>query len=251
MGELKNRMLRLMELKNFSRKTIQCYLMYMKEYVGHFQKSPELMGQEEILKYLSYLKDEKKASWSGINIAYSALKFFYTNVLDREWSIKKIPRPKLAKMLPAVLSREEVKSILESTTNRKHRIALMTAYSAGLRISETAHLKVSDIDSRLMQIHVVKGKGNKDRYTILSLKLLEELREYYKRERPKDWLFPGKNKTEPINQSTLQRAFKEAKKKQRLTKLFQYIHYGTVLPHTYLKTDATYSQSKSYSVIPV
>lgn len=250
MGELKNQMLRLMELKNFSRKIISCYIMYMKEYVGYFQKSPEAMGQEEILKYLSYLKDEKQASWSGINIAYSALKFFYTNVLGREWNVKKIPRPKLNKMLPSVLSRQEVKSILESTSNRKHRIALMTAYSAGLRISETTNLKVCNIDSELMQIHVVKGKGNKDRYTILSMKLLEELREYYKRERPKDWLFPGKNKTEPINQSTLQRAFKEAKKKQRLTKLFQYIHYGTVLPPTCLRTDATYLQSKNFWVIP-
>ena len=250
MGELKNQMLRLMELKNFSRKTISCYLMYMKEYVGYFKKSPDEMGQEEVIKYLCYLKDEKKASWSGINIAYSALKFFYTNVLDKEWNVKKVPRPKLNKMLPAVMSRQEVKSILESTSNRKHRIALMTAYSAGLRISETAHLKISDIDSELMQIHVVKGKGNKDRYTILSLKLLEELREYYKRERPKEWLFPGKNKNEPIHQSTLQRAFKGSKKKQRLTKLLRYIHYDTVLPHTCLKTDATYLQSKNFWVIP-
>lgn len=250
MGELKNQMLRLMELKNFSRKTIQCYLMYMKEYVGYFKKSPDELGQEEIIKYLCYLKDGKKASWSGINIAYSALKFFYTNVLDREWNVKKIPRPKLNKMLPAVMSRQEVKSILESTSNRKHRIALMTAYSAGLRISETAHLKVSDIDSELMQIHVVKGKGNKDRYTILSLKLLDELREYYKKERPQEWLFPGKNKNEPIHQSTLQRAFKEAKKKQRLTNLLRYIHYATVLPPTCLKTDAIYLQSKNFWVIP-
>jgi len=250
MGELKNQMLRLMELKNFSRKTKSCYLMYMKEYVSYFKKSPDTMGYEEIIKYLCYLKDEKQSSWSGINIAYSSLKFFYTKVLSREWNVNKIPRPKLAKMLPSVLSREEVKRILESTTNRKHRIALMAAYSAGLRISETAHLKVSDIDSELMQIHVVKGKGNKDRYTILSLKLLEELRDYYKRERPGEWLFPSKNKTEPIHQSTLQKAFKESKKKQRLTKLLRYILCATVLPHTCLRADATYSQSKSFSVIP-
>ena len=153
-------------------------------------------------------------------------------------------------MLPAVLSKEEVKRLLESTSNRKHRIALMTAYSAGLRISETAHLKIGDIDSELMQIHVVKGKGNKDRYTILSLKLLEELREYYKREKPKEWLFPGQNKIEPINQSTLQRAFKESKKKRRLTKLLRYILCAIVLPHICLRAGAIYSQSKNFSVIP-
>lgn len=233
MGELKNQMVRLMELKNFSKKTISCYLMYMRKYVELFKKSPELLGQEEVLKYLCYLKDEKKASWSGINIAYSSLKFFYTKVLNREWDVKKVPRPKLNKMLPSVLSREEVKRILESTTNTKHRIALMTAYSAGLRISETTHLKIKDIDSQLMQIHVVNGKGNKDRYTILSLKLLEELRRYYKREKPVEWLFPGKDKSKPINQSTLQRVFKESKKKQRWVNLFQFIHCDIVLQHIY------------------
>ena len=250
MGELKNQMLRLMELKNFSRKTISCYLMYMKEYVGYFKKSPDTMGREEIIQYLCYLKDEKKSSWSGINIAYSAIRFFYESVLGRQWDVKRIPRPKLDKMLPAILSRHEVKRIIESTENGKHRIALMTAYSAGLRISETTHLKVSNIDSELMQIHVVRGKGNKDRYTILSLKLLEELREYYKREKPKEWLFPGQNKTEPINQSTLQRAFKESKKKRRLTKLLRYILYVIALPRTCWKADATYSQSRNCSVIP-
>ena len=233
MGELKEKMLMMMELKNFSRKTIKCYLMYMKEYVGYFKKSPDMMGEEEILKYLCYLKDEKKVSWSSINIAYSSLKFFYESVLGRRWDVKRIPRPRLAKMLPAILSRQEVRSIIEETTNKKHRIALMTTYSAGLRISETAHLKVSDIDAKLMQIHVVLGKGNKDRYTTLSKKLLEELRKYYRSEKPKEWLFPGQNKTEPIHQSTLQKAFKESKKKQRLPSKLRYTHYATVLQPTY------------------
>jgi integrase/recombinase XerD len=246
MGELKNQMVRLMELKNFSKRTINCYVMYMRKYVELFKKSPELLEQEEVLEYLCYLKDEKKASWSGINIAYSSLKFFYTNVLNREWDVKKVPRPKLNKMLPSILSREEVKRILESTTNIKHRIALMTAYSAGLRISETTHLKIKDIDSELMQIHVVNGKGNKDRYTILSLKLLEELRRYYKREKPVEWLFPGKDKSKPINQSTLQRVFKESKKKQRSLNLFQCIRCAIVLQRTYWKADAIYLRSKNF-----
>lgn len=250
MGELRNQMLRFMELKNFSQKTIKCYLMYMKEYVRYFKKSPDQLGSQEVLKYLCYLKDEKKSSWSGINIAYSALRFFYESVLGRYWDVKKLPRPKLNKMLPAILSPQEVKSLIESTKNPKHRIALMTTYSAGLRISETAHLKLSDIDSELMQIHIVRGKGNKDRYTILSLKLLEELRKYYKQERPKEWLFPGRNKSEPINQSTLQKAFKESKKKRRLPKLSQYIHYGTVLQRICLIADVIYLQSKNCLVTP-
>lgn len=250
MGELKDQMLGLMELKNFSQKTIKCYLMYMKEYVRYFKTSPDQLSCDDVLKYLCYLKDQKKSSWSGINIAYSALRFFYESVLGRYWDVKKIPRPKINKMLPPILSPQEVKSLIESTRNPKHRVALMTTYSAGLRISETAHLKLSDIDSELMQIHIVRGKGNKDRYTMLSLKLLEELRKYYKQERPKEWLFPGRNKTEPINQSTLQKAFKESKKKRRLPKLLQYIHYGTVLQRICLRVDVIYSRSKSCSVIP-
>jgi site-specific recombinase XerD len=246
MGELRNQMLSKMELKNFSRKTIKCYLMYMKEYVGYFRRSPEEMGEAEILKYLLYLKDEKKSSWSGINIAYSALKLFYESVLGREWNVKKIPRPRLNKMLPAILTREEVKALVESTENQKYRVALMTTYSAGLRISETTHLKIADIDNKLMQIQVHAGKGKKDRNTILSKRLLEELRKYYKKEKPKEWLFPGKKKTEPINPSTLQRAFKESKKKRRSTNQLQYTHCGTVLPHTFWKADAICSQSRSY-----
>lgn len=248
MGELKNQMLRLMELKNFSPKTIQCYMMYMIDYVGYYKKSPDKMGEEEILNYLCYLKDEKLASWSAINIAYSALRLFYESILGRKWDVKRIPRPKIAKMLPQVLSKQEVMNLFKSTWNRKHRIALMTTYSAGLRISETTHLKVSDIDSESMQIRVVKGKGNKDRITLLSNKLLEELREYYKREKPEEWLFPSKDKNKPLNPSTLQKAFNEAKKKRILQRRLRYIRYGTVLPHTCLRAERIYSQSRNCSV---
>ncbi len=215
MGELKDQMIKMMELKNFSRKTIECYLMYMKEYVRYFRKPPDTMGEEEIINYICYLKNEKKSSYSGINLAYSALKFFYANVLRRQWDVKKIPRQKGEKRLPLVLSRQEIKSILETVSNEKQRIALMTTYSAGLRISETTRLKVSDIDSKLMQIRIVQGKGRKDRYSILSVRLLDELRKYYLKEKPKEWLFPGQDKNNPIHQSTLQRAFNVSKKKQR------------------------------------
>lgn len=188
--------------------------MYMKGYVHYYRKSPDEMGEEEIVNYLYYLKNEKKASYSGINIAYSAIKFFYAEVMGRQWDVKKIPRQRGEKRLPVVLSRQEVKSILEGVSNEKQRIALMTTYSAGLRISETTKLKVSDIDSSLMQIRIVQGKGRKDRYSILSARLVEELRKYYRKEKPKEWLFPGQDKNNPVHQSTLQRAFNLSKKKQ-------------------------------------
>ena len=112
-------------------------------------------------------------------------------MLGRYWDVKKLPRPKLNKMLPAILSPQEVKSLIESTKNPKHRVALMTTYSAGLRISETAHLKLSDIDSELMQIHIVRGKGNKDRYTILSLKTAKELEERITTRKTETMVVPG------------------------------------------------------------
>ena len=214
MGELKDRMKMLMELKNFSQRTIECYLMYMRGYVKLNKKSPAEMGEEEVLKYLYYMRSQKKSSWSAVNIAYSALKFFYIEVMGRSWDLKKIPRPKVEKRLPEILSREEVKRLLESITNLKHRTILMATYSAGLRIREATRLKISDIDSQRMQIRISQGKGKKDRYSILSMKLLEELRGYYRIQKPKDWLFPGRDLNEPVHISSIQRAFRDAKKKR-------------------------------------
>jgi site-specific recombinase XerD len=167
----------------------------MKKFVLHFRQSPEKMSDHEIWQYLHYLIKDKKASQSAINQAYSALKFFYQTTLKR---------------LPVVLSKQEIQAIFSVTKNLKHKALLMTIYSAGLRLSEAAHLKISDIDSRRMMIRIRQGKGNKDRYTLLAKCTLNILRGYWKSYHPMDWLFPGKYPQKPISTRTIQKVFEKA-----------------------------------------
>ena len=145
-------------------------------------------------------------------------RFFYVEILHRQWHVDKIPRPKAEKKLPVVLSCDEVKRIFAEVSDFKHRMILMTIYSGGLRVSETANLKVSDIDSSRMQIRVDQGKGKKDRYTLLSERLLKDLRRYYMIYRPGEWLFPGRVDDKPISVSTIQNAFKQAKQRAGIRK---------------------------------
>lgn len=213
MGKLREQMVEEMELRNFSPKTIKAYLGHMVAFTRFLRKSPAEMGEDEVRRYLQYLRKEKQVSWSNINIAYCALKYFYVETLHREFPIKKIPRPKGEKKLPVVLSLCEVKAIFDVIVNLKHRVILMTTYSGGFRVSEVAHLRVTDIDSKRMQIRVEQGKGKKDRYTLLSPALLEHLRTYWRYYHPTTWLFPGNRNDKPVGITTIQKVFKNAKKK--------------------------------------
>ena len=209
MGKLQDQMRMDLELKNLSPRTRSCYLTWMRSFALHFHRAPDELGEQEIRGYLHYLIQEKKASQSGVSQAYSALKFFYETTLKRDWNGFRIPRMQKGKKLPVVLSRQEIQAIFSATRNLKHRVVLMTIYSAGLRISEVVHLKVSDIDSQRMTIRVQQGKGQKDRYTLLSQRTLEVLRAYWKEYRPSGWLFPGKPETEPLSVSSVQRVFEK------------------------------------------
>jgi site-specific recombinase XerD len=230
MGKLRDQMKMELELRNYAPKTIKAYLGHMKAYTRLFMKSPAEMGEEEVRQYLHHLKTVKKVSSSNINIAYWAMHFFYVKTLHRDWKVEKIPHPKTEKRLPVVLAQEEVKKLLEVVSNLKHRVMLMTAYSGGLRVSEVANLKVADIDSKRMLIRVEQGKGKKDRYTLLSQTLLENLRNYYKAHRPQKWLFPGSRPNEPIDAGSIQRVFKRAKKKPVSSSLPLFIRCGIVSP---------------------
>ena len=161
---------------------------------------------------------ERKLSKSYINTTYSALKFFYTVTLGREWEMKQIPRVKKDKKLPTVLSKGEVQKIFDATTNLKHKAILMTVYGGGLRVSEVANLKPGDIDSANMQIHIRLGKGNKDRYTILAKVNLMILREYWKLYRPGIWLFPSVNPVDHLSSRTMERVFQQSKEKAGIKK---------------------------------
>ena len=218
MGKLRDQMEMDMRLRRFSPKTITCYLACMKGVAKHFRKSPAELGDEEIRAYLHYLMEERKASQSVLVQTYSALKFFFENTLQKQWNAIRIPRCKQRRKLPGVLSREEVESILSATKNLKHRAILMTIYSAGLRIGEVTRLKVSDIESGRMMIRVNEGKGLKDRYTLLGERNLEMLRRYWKAYRPLEWLFPGRNASEPVSISAIQRVFKTSLAKAGIKK---------------------------------
>ena len=213
MGALRDRMHANMRLRNFSPRTINAYLWHVKEFTRYFGKSPDLLGEEEVRQYLQYLLDERKASWSKMNVGYSALKFFYVDTLHRDWQVDKIPRRKGESRLPVVLSRQELKELFSATRNLKHRVIFKTIYSAGLRISEAANLKPYHIESDSMRIRVEQGKGKKDRYTLLSEAVLVELRDYWRTYQPTDWLFFAQSKSRPIFVSTIQVAFRTAKKK--------------------------------------
>lgn len=250
MGALRDRMHANMRLRNLSPKTIEAYLRHVREFTRYFGKAPDLLGEEEVRQYLQYLLDDRKVSWSNMNIGYSALKFFYVETLHRNWQAAKIPRPKRERRLPVVLSREELSELFAVTSNSKHRVIFKTIYSAGLRISEAANLKLYHIESDSTRIRVEQGKGKKDRYTLLSETVLDELRNYWRACRPTLWLFYGADKERPISTSTIQVAFKMAKKKPASASRPAYTRCGTALPPIFLSKASTSSPSRSCSVIP-
>lgn len=218
MSILKENMTMDLQLKGFSEKTQKTYISHVKAYSKYFGQSPDKLGVNEIKQYLHYLITERKLSKSYINTTYSALKFFYTVTLGREWEMKQIPRVKKDKKLPTVLSKGEVQKIFDATTNLKHKAILMTVYGAGLRVSEVTNLKPGDIDSANMQIHIRLGKGNKDRYTILAKVNLMILREYWKLYRPGIWLFPSVNPVDHLSSRTMERVFLQSKQKAGIKK---------------------------------
>ena len=208
-----------MVLRNFSPKTLKSYAWHIQQFQDFFAgQTVEDLGEEDIRRYLYHLKTEKKRSNSTLAQAFSALKFLYREVVKMPLTLTKLRGPKRIHRLPIVLSRDEVQSVLFAVDNHKHRLMLMTTYSAGLRVSETTHLRVSDIDSKRMMIRVEQGKGKKDRYTLLSKELLVRLREYWSYFRPKGWLFPGGNPQNPVNTATLQKVFQVARKRAGIVK---------------------------------
>ncbi len=218
MKNVSERMLKNLELKGASAKTKEAYLRIIKKFSDYFMESPENLGTEEIKRYLLYLINEKKQASSTIQVAHAALTFLFKNTLEKSWEMDSIPRIKSEKKLPTVLSPREISAILDTTENTKHKALLSVIYSSGLRVSEAANLRISDIDSQRMQIRVVNSKGAKDRYTILSDAALVLLREYWKKYQPKYWLFPGRWKNKPITQKGVSHIFKTYKEKAGITK---------------------------------
>ena len=181
-----------LQVRNLSPHTQKSYLEQVSRFARHFSKSPEALGPEDIRAYQVYLTSEKKLAPGSILIAVAALRFLYKVTLRKDWTIEDIiPAPKKPQTLPVVMSPEEVLQFLDCVEHIKHRTILTSCYAAGLRISEAVSLQPSHIDSQRMVIRVEQGKGQKDRYVMLSPKLLETLRHWWRTERPIHWLFPG------------------------------------------------------------
>src|SRR6202171_74892 len=214
MTSLRRRMTEDMQVRNLSPHTQNSYVQQISLFARHFRKSPEILGPEEIRSYQLYLTNEKKLAPSSILIAIAALRFLYKVTLHRDWSLEEIiPAPKKPQRLPVVLSPEEVLHFLQCVASTKHRAILTTCYAAGLRISESVHLKPTDVDSQRMVIRVEQGKGQKDRYVMLSPKLLETLRCYWRAVRPTgEWLFEGDIAGQPINRSSVEIACQKARR---------------------------------------
>jgi site-specific recombinase XerD len=199
-----------MAIRNFSRNTQLSYLQQVSSFARYFQRSPETLGPDEIRAYQVHVTTERKLAPGSLSIIASALRFLYKVTLKRGWVDAEIPLPKAPFRLPVILSPEEVAHFLASIASPKHRTILTTAYAAGLRVSEVTRLKITDIDSQRMMLRIEQGKGQKDRYVMLSPQLLEILRAYWKATRPTKWLFPGDHPSRPITTGAVELACQKA-----------------------------------------
>ena len=219
MASLRQRMLEDMQVRRLSPCTQRTYVETVARFARHFDSSPACLGPEQIRAYQVHLTTERGLAPSSLVVAVSALRFLYRVTLQKPWSFDDvIPAPKKPRRLPVVLSPEEVVRFLDGVRPAKHHAILTTCYAAGLRISEAVHLTVSAIDSERMVLRIAKGKGEKDRYVMLSPKLLAVLRAWWQVERPRHWLFPGERPGTPITRAAVQRACQIAARRADLAK---------------------------------
>jgi integrase/recombinase XerD len=212
MTPLRKEMIKRLELERLSPRTHEAYLWAVAGLAKHYSRRPDRLSSAQIQDYLHHLLVERKLAWSSCNVAACGLSFFYTKVLRWDSIRLELPPRKRQKMQPQVLSRGEVRRLFDAATNVKHRAVLMTTYGGGLRVSEVVKLKLVDIDSERMVIRVAQGKGWKDRRTILSRRLLLELRAYWKINQPPVWLFPGRDIDKAMALGTAQKIYYGAKK---------------------------------------
>ena len=218
MSELRTRMIDDMTLRGMAAKTQSSYLRTVAGLATYYHRSPDRVSDREVQAYLLHLMRERKLSWSSCNVALAGLRFLYHQTLDRDKTTFHIPGPRKPSKLPEILSQEEVARLFAHADLPRHRVLLMTAYSAGLRVSEVVRLRVRDIDSDRMTIRVEQAKGAKDRYTLLSPRLLQEMRSYWKLARPFPWLFPMRDNTGPMNYGTVERIYIRTKRRAGITK---------------------------------
>ena len=218
MTPLRKKMIEEMQLRRFSLNTQESYLRSVTELAKHYNKSPDCINNEQLKEYILFLTNEKNLSWRSVNNKTSGIRFLFEKILNRKDVSLAIPPRKTPRQLPEILGADELVRLFESVNNIKHKTILMTAYACGLRVSEVINLKVGDIDSSRMMVRVEHGKGDKDRYSILSPRLLAELRSYWRVYRPSLFLFENKITKARLTRSTPQLVFKAAIKKAKIDK---------------------------------
>ncbi len=219
MGKLREKMSEDLRLRGCAPSTCESYLGCVRAFAAYHRRSPDQLGESEIRKFLLHL-ESRKASSSTLNVYVCALKFLYRVTLGRPELAEKIPRPRrIVQRLPDVLTGTEIERILDSIASLKHRAIVMTAYGAGLRVSEVCALRIEDIDSQRMVIHIRQAKGKRDRFVMLPERVLHALREYWRTERPRhSFLFPGGVPGRCISVSSVQKALNRAAERAGLTK---------------------------------
>ena len=237
MTHLRKMMLEELQRRNYSENTARCYIRAVEDFARRFHCSPDRLGPRQIREYQAELFYKRKLSPGTVTQRLAALRFFYTKTLKKAWSVAETPYPKKALHLPLILSQEEVARLIDAASTPYHRTLLMTLYATGVRRAELTHLKISDIDSQRMVIHVQGGKGRKDRDVLLSPKLLEVLREHWRglKRKPSVWLFPGNRwhtGDTPIDTKVVWHACKEAAQRACIQK--------DVHPHTLRHCFATH-----------
>ncbi len=221
MSPLRQQMIDAMVLRGLARRTQQAYLSVVAQLAAHYHCSPDRLDGAQVKAWLLHRITERHLAYTTVNQAVCALKFFFDTVLGRRAEAITIPYAHTPQRRPEILSREELARLFEAATNLRTRTLLMTAYAAGLRVSEVCALRIADIDSApdRMCIRVVAGKGGKDRYTLLSPSLLEALRVYWRICKPRDWLFPRTtDAARPFDVSSAQRAYYRARDRAGITK---------------------------------
>ena len=222
MTQLRKMMLEELQRRNYSQTTVNTYLKVVEDFARYFHRPPDELGKEQIRTYQVHLFQERKLGVRTVGLHTAALRFFFCKTLKRMYPVEEVPYPRAPRRLPIILTREEAIRLIDSASNLFHRAMLITMYSTGMRRAELCRLKVEDIDSTRMLIHIRQGKGGKDRDVPLSPKALETLREYWRWMKPKTYMFPGtingSRADKPITPKVLWEACREAAQRAGITK---------------------------------
>ena len=234
------------QLRGLSKNTLKSYMLHIEIFLNDCDKPIDELTEMDVRRFLGQLIVEKKLAPGTVNCYSSAIRFFFAVTLNRTMNYLQIPRMKVPKKLPEILSRDEISELMEKCYNIKHKALLYMAYGSGLRIDELASLKVRDIDSESMRVFVRGGKGKKDRYTILSENALKSLRAYWLKYRPKSpegFLFPGIKNIGYISDAAISNAIDTAQSRTDITK--------NITAHTFRHCFATHSLEDGYSIFQI